>query len=890
MSAPRGLARRFLAVFLSFSLIPLPPSPLLTAVFAAEPDEPKEPTQVAQVPRQTPGASSPVRQEEPPAAPVTDEEKREQAVRALTSLAEPLKAALDASGLKDMLASYAAAAKDIAALAAKHLDEAKQKEAEERAKVLEPLVKAKEANASLAATTEKLAAFAARSPLELTPDDWKAFDVLMRELDGQERLVSELVAAETGRRTNWGAEAPPEDLRELHGSVLGVLSREHAGTAKRWPDVRAFSLARPHSVTGDAAGQMLEDLRAALPESAQPALAQDVGRLRTRLAGLALSGSDPAAVNQEFRTFFEKAGLSGEALAKAEGALAASAQAQRGALTAPGALSRIPAGLLTPAELVPCRVGACGGAAPPTPGGSKPAGSVRAGPGLEGQLRAFTANMGLAAETALQPFSHAFGLVNGRMSEFSDSLRAAFPGAGQAPRKTADVADERVAGELRAGYGALTGRASALIESAPNRFDPATKPADLAAWRKTRDATMAELETRLGELDGGYGDGAKAGPAVAAERARAQALLKLLRSMDDVGFDPTSLDAASRPLLLGDIRNDEGLTAENAASRLGFVGQVMLLKGEERRKGLENAGRLVAAFKENGVLEGDPAGLDGRLAGFFDNADNAKLVEGTALAPVYAQWKAARERESKGEAAPPDQPSARESLNTLVSNLRVMRAQKEDDPVQRSQTMLYLSHANANQAAFEYLQAHPEEQAKHQRFLEAYRALAPPGKTPDAAALRAQQDATDLASDLFRNLPEYKAMLRLNMADADMAKRLAEVDPRAAAALATMGAPDLQNLRERAARQPVIDYMVQARALGLGAQDPQAWARAQDQALDYYYGAGFRKATEALGQSWSRTLEASRDGGADARRAAFLTGGEGRQSLAALFSGSATPL
>ena len=55
-------------------------------------------------------------------------------------------------------------------------------------------------------------------------------------------------------------------------------------------------------------------------------------------------------------------------------------------------------------------------------------------------------------------------------------------------------------------------------------------------------------------------------------------------------YDATALDEKTRPLLLGSIRDDQGLTADNAQSRLGLVGQALglpeLVGGEQHTPAL----------------------------------------------------------------------------------------------------------------------------------------------------------------------------------------------------------------------------------------------------------------------------------------------------------------
>jgi hypothetical protein len=172
-------------------------------------------------------------------------------------------------------------------------------------------------------------------------------------------------------------------------------------------------------------------------------------------------------------------------------------------------------------------------------------------------------------------------------------LKTAVTAAGAAAVKAANPTDAAINA-----YRALSDRAAKLLSSAPQRNAATAKPQDLEAFRKERQTLIAAYKTELDKKQGAQDD-----KGMAAERARAQTLLTMLIAMDPPTAEP-------KP------------------------GQTPA----QERKQAEKSAKLSRALAAAKVLEGDQAGLDGRLAAFFDNAANRALVEGTPLGEAAKQW------------------------------------------------------------------------------------------------------------------------------------------------------------------------------------------------------------------------------------------------------------
>lgn len=406
------------------------------------------------------------------------------------------------------------------------------------------------------------------------------------------------------------------------------------------------------------------------------------------------------------------------------------------------------------------------------------------------------------------------------------------------PRAAAAAEDAR---NVAKAYDDISGKIMRLISEAPEA-DGKDSPA-LKAWR----ASWADLQRALLDRDGkpgpewarvekAWADHPEAQSGAAASRSRAAELRRMLGAFAEKGIDPSAVSKDLRGKLL---------TGDGDAGSLGLVTQAIFHDQDQNGAKLK---ALLARAQELGLLA--PGADPQALARFYDAEGSAELFKGTPFEGLVARWDAARKQEASGTAAAAPGPTSAELSAQILEQVQFLGTSTlaEKNDAKKQAALLYLRQYNLNQSVADYLRNPPAEHgplnAREKEFLAGFDKASKGPK--DARGLAEQQRLTDLVRPLLTSFKEIGAMERADAASRELNATLNALPRDVRDALQSMpGAPDIRNLAARQAKEPVIQWTLAAKDLGLYKGSEDDWTGLQRQVAADYYTEGYQKAVSA---------------------------------------------
>jgi tRNA A-37 threonylcarbamoyl transferase component Bud32 len=801
MPAPRGLARKILALFLSATLIPWQQPALLFASDGAaasastQEEDKKEPDPETDADRSAavddPGDETSV---EDPASWVTT------VTKTVTDAYEAVsKWILDANQPDGKLAGTIEELKK--KLAEQTQGETADKKTVAEAKVgiesLDSVLKIKKTQTDLEKDIEKLSEFANSPERNWDAGDWKRFDSGWKSIEDRLAQTAGLLERERGRAglDSLSSGVLPSGFGKTHGTLIARLGSDYTALVDSAKPLLERSLQSPSSESGKTAKALMTKVRAQLGTS--------IGEERLALvernlaSSLGSNGGPPLdGVIDQIGDLYSQAGVTRTEMPFTLGQLKDSARTQQ-ARTASLVQFTEAAKLWRPSRNldraapgisnIPGRK-----ADPKAPPKTEPA------PGLVERAKGIAAKIPAEWRGKTLAQLEASGTAIGDL--FPSGDRDALSMALDVIKTQSGV--KTVSDRVGALVASLEGREKArLASSSAERFTELGKSveafgADLSGLLKdpaflkdpaAADNFRGELDKLLARVAGDDSEWSKllersdslASPPLtpdqlAAMKAKVASVKPLVEFLQSLKANPRlKLTAMNAEIYKEFVR-----TGEDGNLQLGDAGEAFrathVAAAEQTRAVRDRIGALSGLLK--GTADKDLASV---LSTFFEGN---KQLEGTELAAVYGAWNALRER----RAAQPGDPTIAQAEEKLRANLKqyVVRMEetlKEDGTTGvRTEQLLQRGYKGVSDSLFAHLENHAENPAVAsdpavKAFLAEYGKLR---ENPEAGIDR-EMALAQLAKRALNALPERKKWLEYVNAEGAWSAALGKLDPAA---------------------------------------------------------------------------------------------------------------